>query len=161
MKTPLADIKTRLGGFFVVRVPAVWRFATVMRMLFWNADTTTFRLIFSLSSLSLTGFMLLHPAAFGQPEYLLMRNLAPPEIWALIFALHWALITWRFLDPKPRVLISLAINCYGFAIWTLYVVLQDLSLGYFSVNSSSERVLLLFSFWTIVRTGTRREAVSP
>lgn len=158
MKT---SIKARLGGFFVAKFPTIARFASVVRTLIWNADTTTFRLIFALSSLSIAGFMLLHPSSFDHQGFALMRRIAAPQLWALLFAAHWALITWRFLDPKPRVRISLTINCYGFAIWMLYVVLQDLSLGYFAVNSSAERILVIFSFWTIVRTGTRYEAVSP
>ena len=100
-----------------------------------------------------------------------MVFLCPPSVWAAAFIAHWVCITVVVLFGRPRpdlrwwgiavvgvgVRVQLAVNLYGFLMWSTYVVLQDLAFGHFAINASAERVLVLYSVWAFIRTGMNRD----
>jgi hypothetical protein len=136
--------------------------AEVTKILLMQADTTTIRAILALASffffiaLSLPG---VDVKAF--PSMTLMSQMAPTWLWSLAFLLHFAGLSWRFLDPVPRVRCSVVINSCGFLLWFMPTVSVNLAYGTFAPGTSAEVALCLFSAWTLIRTGSNKEILSP
>ena len=122
---------------------------------FWGGHPNTFRSFFAWASISYGAFMFLHPQAFEGRPYALMHLCAPLWVWAGLFILHWVLVSHVLLRGAPRGW-QFIVNFFGFSIWAAYVTLQDFSLGYFALNSSMERIAVIYSVWAMLRSGMGR-----
>ena len=131
---------------------AAWGFS--LRQ-FWGGHPNTFRSFFAWASLSYGVFMVLHPQAFEGRPYSLMHLCAPLWVWAALFILHWCLVSHILLRGAHRGW-QFIVNFLGFSIWAAYVTLQDFSLGYFALNSSMERIAVIYSVWAMLRSGMGR-----
>lgn len=134
---------------------------TVCRGLFWHADTTTIRLILALASLVYATGLMLPGVDLSQPNFAIMRQTMCKEGWALLFFLHWLGMSWRFLDPKPRVGWALFINSFGLLVWTVSTFTINRSYPVYAPGTSLEIVVCLFSAWALLRTGLKKEILNP
>lgn len=133
----------------------------VTKELFWNADTTTIRLILALSSLLFTIGLMATGVDFNFVGYRVMKAMAPKEVWASLFFLHFLGLSWRFLDPIPRIGWALAINGFGLLIWVASTVAINSAFLRFVPGTSVELVLCCFAAWALFRTGLRKEILTP
>ena len=134
---------------------------SVTRSIYWNADTTTIRLIIALSSLIWTFPLLFRHGIEKVPGFEVLFNLASPVQWAVGFMIHFVGISWRFLDPRPRIGWALAINSLGFALWFTSTAAVVYALRSLTPGASLEVVVCMFSAWALYRTGLRDEIVTP
>jgi hypothetical protein len=135
--------------------------------LFWDMDTTTVRLILGISSYLWGISGLIAPRTFNLKALTLMSAMAPWWTWCTLFIIHGVLVTWRFIDPKPRPRAALLVNTYGFLVWTTTTFMGSLSLSAlepsYAVNPlmAVEMVLCVFAGWALYRTGMTTEIVTP
>lgn len=138
------------------------RYCWVMfNRVFFQADTTTIRLILANGSFVWAFSLLLDPHAFDRRVYTLMDSLAPQPVWMVLFALHFMGVYWRLLDVKARIWWALAVNGLGFALWFISTAAINVAVGTFSQTSSLELTMVAASGWALFRTGLRPEIVSP
>lgn len=137
------------------------RIFSVTKKLFWNADTTTIRVILAASSLLFAIALLLPGLQKTIVAYYLMFEIARPEVWAALFLLHFLALSWRFIDQTPRLGWALAINSFGLCLWLGYILLINFSLQFFAPGTSTEMVLCVMAAWSLFRTGTSNELLTP
>ena len=141
------------------------RLPSTSKFLFWHADTTTIRMVLSTGSLLFAVGLAISFYHGGShvwhPGFSLMQSYAPLWVWALAFLTHSALLSWRFLDPQPRVGWALGIGCFGLALWIITSVSINLSLDRFAPSTSAELVLCVFAAWDLLCTGLRKEILTP
>ena len=139
--------------------------ALTTRRIFFQADTTTVRLLLATASLGWTlvllGNNLLGEPVMARPAYAIMHIVCHDNVWALLFFIHFAGVTWRLYDPKPRPLAALLVNAYGFAIWTISTAAINIAVGFVPPGSALEWTMCAASAWALYRTGLQTEAVGP
>ena len=138
-----------------------FRVGRVFHNLFWNADTSTIRLILAFSSLLMTVTLIIDQEAFERPMYLVMKQYLPATGWAVLFSLHFIGAMWRFFDPVSRIYSALAINIYGLGIWLTSTLFVNVALQGLSPGTSIELINCCFGAWAVYRTGLRKEIVTP
>lgn len=132
--------------------------SAIMWMTFVKGDTTAIRALMALASAGWTAGLWLPLGTFDRPIFAWMHWLAPGWAWGLLFLLHFAGVTWRFMDPVARVRWGLAINILGFALWALSTIGQTLAVGEFTPSTSLEWFATAALFMAMVRTGLNSEA---
>lgn len=143
------------------QVFTVARFRHVTKALFWNADTTTVRLILALSSLLFCIGLIIPGADFTRPGFIVMADVAPQYVWAAGFFAHFLGLSWRFLDPVPRITWALIINALGLLLWLTSSLCINFAYHTFAPGTSAELVLCFFAGWSLLRTGLRQETLTP
>lgn len=159
----------------------------IARLVFYTADTLTVRLLLAWGSgvyalllvwphvsyavrfalvwmfPSLEGVVsLVHgPDLFTRPAYAIMALVPGGSwTWAALFMAHMLGVHWRALDPKESVPWLLTVNILGLALWAYSTASLVVSLRALLPSSALELVVILFSFWVLVRTGLQREIVT-
>lgn len=139
-----------------------WSFDHLKRVtytVFESADAVLIRLLLANASLLWASFLWLNPYLFDRPAYEIMRVVAPGNVWAWAFFLHFLGVYWRTYDPVPRVLPGLIINAYGFLIWFFTTVSYNYFVGALSPTTASELILCISSAWALYRTGFKRNSI--
>ena len=131
------------------------------RALTWHADTTIIRLIMAAASIVYALLFQFAPAGHFAPVSDLITQLFPKWLWSTLFLVHGIGVAWRFFDHKERIAAALVINVLGFLIWSSYVFLNILGLGYMSSGIALETIMCICLFWSLVRTGLKEEVASP
>ncbi len=144
-----------------VRVTVWSRIKTVGRVVFWNADTLTVRLIMANASIVWCISLLVDPHTFNRPVYALMRTYGDEHQWAAVFLLHGLGVYWRLFDVKSRPTWALLINSLGLGVWLLSTVALNLAVNNINASTSLEWILCLASAWALYRTGLKGEIVTP
>lgn len=128
-----------------------------LRRVFWGGHPNTFLHFFAWASLSFAYELVEQSTSFKSHGYELMRVIAPAQMWAAAFFIHGACIALIVArGHKVRVGIQLLVNCYGLFIWVVYIVLQDIAFGHAAINAATERVMIFYGFWALLRTGMNR-----
>jgi len=140
-------------------------FVAITRRIFFTADTITIRLLLATASLGwavalMFNLVLLQPI-MDRPAYVLLRWVASDWWWAAVFFMHFAGVTWRLYDPQSRPIWALAINAYGFLIWTFSTACITVAVGTFVPGTALEWTMCAASAWALYRTGLTKEAVTP
>lgn len=137
----------------------------ITRKIFYESDTTTIRLLLATASLGwamvLMGNLIFGMSVMDRPAYSVMRALGREYTWASLFLLHFVGVIWRLYDPIQRTLWALAINMFGFAIWTISTVALALSIGFVPPTTALEVTMCCASAWALYRTDINPEVVSP
>lgn len=93
---------------------------TVVRSLILSSGPFV-RFAMGLAALATAGMLLwpkLGEGVFARPSYLLLALLAEQWVFGLAFAVYGVGAWWRLLDQRTRKGWSLAVNVYGFFLWT-------------------------------------------
>lgn len=129
------------------------------KQVFFLGDTTTVRALLMVASVW-QGVAFI--PAFGmlkRPFYAEMR-FASGWYWAAAFMLHASLVWWRFRDHANRPAIGLAVNFYGFLLWTFMCTLESMQSHGFSASMGMEWTVIVAAFGALIRTGDKRDRTS-
>lgn len=134
------------------------------KVVFFEADTSTVRLILAWASGFYAGCLFWHgfhaTGLFERPAYGLMARVGNEWTWAIIFLLHFFGAHWRILDPKERVWAGVAVNCYGFLLWLYSTLCLNIALGVMLPSSALEWTMIFASAWALYRTGFREKVTA-
>jgi hypothetical protein len=139
----------------------IYRIKCVVRHVYFNADTSTIRLVIALASLLWSIELVLNSHISTVPGMEYLFQVAGRLQWAAIFLAHFIGICWRFVDPKPRVYWALLINAAGFMLWSMSTFSVIYDLRSLTPGTSVELVICIFAGWALYRTGLRGEIVTP
>lgn len=143
------------------RITVLKRIITITKHIYFNADTSTIRLVIAAASLIWSIELLINPHIYKVPGLELLFQMMGRFEWAFIFLLHFAGISWRFLDPRPRVIWALVVNALGFMLWCISTFAVIYTLGSLTPGTSIEVIICIFAGWALYRTGLRGEIVTP
>lgn len=148
---------------FLLNAKKDWSVDHVRRVtysVFDDADTSLIRILLANASVVWAVFVWFNPHVLDRPAYEIMRSVAPANVWAAAFFIHFLGVYWRTYDPVPRILPGLIINGYGFIIWFFTTVSLNYYVGSPSPGTAAELVLCASSAWALYKTGFRKELIS-
>lgn len=139
------------------------------RVIFYESDTTTVRLLLASASLLYAIFLLINMAldqpTMSRPAYELMSIFGGKSradyIWAATFFAHFAGVIWRLYDLRQCDVCSFIVNAYGFLIWFGSTLMLSLGGGFFDPGKVLEWTLSAASLWALWRTARVPEIASP
>lgn len=148
-----------------MNMPNASRWRGVTRVVFYEADTTTIRALLGSAS-AVFAFMLVLNVWMGQhimdrSTYRLMKIWGGDFFWASLFFLHYAGVVWRIYATKACVWCAVAVNAFGFILWSYGTAAIGVSIGFLSPTSALELTICAASGWALYRTGLRDEVVTP
>ena len=132
---------------------------STFRQVFFLGDTTTIRAVLMVASVWQTIAFLVSPWQMDRPFYSEMK-IFPIWAWATAFALHAALVWWRFRDHRNRAAVGFAINLYGFLLWTFMCALESMRAVGFSASMGMEWTVIVAAFGALIRTGDKQDRTS-
>jgi hypothetical protein len=135
------------------------------KLIFAHLDPATIRVLLAFASvlwaigaLPWMPFFYSHP--FGRHGYEVMSMMASEEVWAWLFLLHAAGVTWRFYERTERPNWNNAVNFFGFVLWGTTTGCINYSIGAYTNGTSMELALTCASAWALLKTGKVREVVT-
>lgn len=141
------------------------RIREVTRRIIMCTDTSAIRVALALASFIFSITIAIQPEDSTLPHWRSITSLINVKLFAAVFFLHAVGLSWRFLDPKPRVMWSLVINSFGLLIWTASAITFNVSTWkhYATIfpNTALEIVMCIFAAWTLLRTGQKNETLNP
>lgn len=143
------------------RITFISRAKTVSRIVFWNADTLTVRLIMANASILWALALVVDPTTFMRHGYEIMKTYGNEYEWAAAFFLHGIGVYWRLFDIKARPTWALIINAWGLGVWLLSTLAINLAIKTLPASACLEWVLCFFSAWALYKTGLKGEVVTP
>ena len=137
---------------------------TLLKLLFFTADTSTVRLGLAGASSLFAAFLAFHTVfgtgLFERPAYALMAQVGPAWFWIICFALHGAFSGWRLVDAVQRDRLGFVVNGFGFLIWTYSTLCINFALGQLLPSTAAEWMMIIGSGWAFYRTGWNERVTS-
>lgn len=135
------------------------------RVIFFESDTTTIRLLLATAS-AFYAFLLILNLAVGSPTlerqaYELFAVLPAlfgmsggqaDVFWAVVFFLHFLGVIWRLYDLRQCDVCAFVVNAYGFLIWFTSTVMLNLGVRFLGPGTALEWTLTAASLWALWRT---------
>lgn len=135
------------------------------RVIFFESDTTTIRLLLASASLLYALFLglnvMMGAGVMERPAYELfvvaasiigINGHGASAFWAVIFLLHFLGVVWRLYDLRQCDVCAFIVNAYGFMIWFASTLMLNISVRFLGPGTALEWTLTAASLWALWRT---------
>lgn len=121
------------------------------------ASTKPTRFGLALTAAGYAVFLSMPGEIFVRPAYIMMKALLPERVWLVLFTLYAALAMLN-LFRRRHVLISLLVNAFGLALYTIsFVSFLAGGLHPTPITVSDFFFMALAAMWVLIRTPTEND----
>jgi hypothetical protein len=86
------------------------------------------------------------------PVYAFLFALAPPFVWAGIYAIDALALLWRIVETRPRVGWTRVINAATCGLWAMYLACALHARGFIAPDFADDVAMLVGAIWCTLRS---------